>query len=307
MNSATAFAPATCGNVGVGFDTLGLALPHRGDTVTARHSDTPGVAITLIEGANLPLDAANNTAAIAAAGVLALAGVPDTGVTLELRKGTPIGSGLGSSAASAAAAATAVIRLLGAPLRKLDLIGPCLDAETAVSGRHADNAAPAILGGLVLVRSTDPLDVVRLPVPAALHIAVATPDHQLLTRESRLAVPHELPQAECVARTAAIAAFVAGCYAGDLTLIARSMSELDGVARARLNLIPGSPWVVEAALDAGALGANISGAGPSMFALCRSAESAERVAAAMADAFSRAGLASTTLTGPADAPGARRA
>ncbi len=306
LAEVTAFAPATVANLGPGFDILGLALAGAGDRVTARRADEPGVRLTAIEGDGgaLPGDAARNTAGIAALATLRLAGL-EVGVELVLEKGLPIGSGLGSSAASAAAAAYAVNQLLGAPLRRSELIGPCLEAESAVSGRHADNVAPALLGGLVLVRALDPLDVVRLPLPPALTVAVVTPAISLSTRKAREVLPRDVPLASLVANTANVAALVAACHSGDLGLIARCISDAV-VTPARVGLIPGSEAVMAAAIAAGALGTSISGAGPSLFALCRSLQSAAEVGAAMQAAFAGAGLAASLLVSPADCPGARR-
>lgn len=302
----TAFAPATVANLGPGLDVLGLALAAPGDRVTARLASGSGVTLAAVtgDGGVLPLDPAKNTAGIAALATLSLAGV-DTGVSLTLEKGMAIGSGLGSSAASAAAAAYAVNLLIGSPLRKIELVGPCLDAETAVAGRHGDNVAPALLGGLILVRSIDPLDLVRLPVPESVVVAVVTPKMELSTRAARAALPTDVPLASLVRNTANVAALVGACYSGDLALLGRSLN--DAVATpARAPLIPGCSAVIEAALDAGALGSSISGAGPSIFALCRSERSADEVAAAMVAAFAAVGLHASAIVSPADCPGARR-
>ncbi len=306
----TAFAPATVANLGVGFDVLGLALNGPGDTVAARLSDAPGIRITRATSAipgesSLTTDPTKNTAAIAAHEVLALAGV-ELGVELEIVKGLPIGSGMGSSAASAAAAAFAVNSLLGSPLRKSELIEPCMAAEAVVSGRHADNVAPALLGGLILIRSLHPLDVVRLPVPEGLRIVVVSPRFELLTKVSRAALPKEVPVAEVNRRTAAIAAFISACHSNDLGLLARSMTPSDFVTIARTPLIPGGDRVIAAALSAGAIASSISGSGPSIFALCRSLHDAVQVKAAMQRAFKDAGLESTAHESAADCPGARR-
>ena len=301
-----AFAPATVANLGPGFDVLGVALSGAGDTVTARIGDAPGVRIVRIEGDGeaLPRDAALNTAGIAAARTLELAGI-SSGVELTLHKGLPLGSGLGSSAASAAAAAYAVDCLFGSPVRKADLVGPCLAAEAAVSGRHADNVAAALLGGLVLVRRVDPLDIVRLPVPEGLTVVVVTPRHEVSTREARAVLPATVDLSAHVRASADLAAFVGACFSGDLALLARSIND-DIVTPARAALVPGCLEVIRAALDAGALGSAISGSGPSIFALCRSPHSAEATAAAMIAAFSRAGLPATSIVSGADAPGVRR-
>lgn len=302
-----AFAPATVANLGPGFDLLGLALIGPGDTVVARASSAPGVTIAAIhgDGGALPLDPTRNTAGIAATLTLKRAGI-EAGVELELLKGLPIGSGLGSSAASAAAAALAVNLLVGAPLRKAELIVPCIEAEAAVAGRHADNVAPALLGGLVLIRSLDPLDVIRLPVPAGLTLAVVTPRFALDTRQSRAALPATVPLDAAVRNTANVAAIVSACFSGDMGLLSRAMDD-HIVTPARAPLIPGCDAVIAAALAAGAIGSSISGSGPSIFALCRSERSARDAAAAMSEAFKDFGLDSSAIISPADCPGAREA
>ncbi len=302
-----AFAPATVANLGTGFDVLGLALLGPGDTVLARRVPGTGVRIAAVhgDGGRLPLEPERNTAGIAAIATLARAGI-DAGVELEVTKGLPLGSGMGSSAASAAAAAYAVNLLLGSPLRRAELVAPCVEAEAAVSGRHADNVAPALLGGMVLVRSVDPPDIVRLPVPAGLVLTVVTPQHEVSTRDARAALPADVPLAQMVRTSANLGAFVSACFSGDLGLLARAL-EPDVVTAARARLIPGCLDVLAAARDAGALGASISGSGPSLFALCRSERSAHEVAVAMRAAFRRAGLESSAVFSPADCPGAREA
>lgn len=303
--SVRVFAPATVANLGSGFDVLGLALMEPGDTVIARRTGERGVRVVAVTGddGRLPLDAARNTAGIAAARTLARAGI-DAGIELELHKGLPLGSGLGSSGASAVAAAYATNLLLGSPLRKAELIEPCVDAEAAVAGRHADNVAPALLGGLILIRSLDPPDFVRLPVPEGLTIAVVSPKHEVNTRDARAALPAGVPLEHMVANTANLAAFVSACFSGDLGLLARAMED-HVVTPARARLIPGCLDVIDAALGAGALGSSISGSGPSMFAVCRSERSAGDAARAMQAAFARAGLESSAILSPADCPGVR--
>jgi homoserine kinase len=299
------FAPATVANLGPGFDVLGLAVAGPGDVVTARRSATRGIRLVAVRGAEgLPTDAATNTAGIAAKAVLARSGL-DAGIDLELDKGLPSGSGLGSSATSAAAAALAVNLVLGSPLRKAELLEPCLEAEAAVSGRHGDNVAPALLGGIVLVRSLDPPDLIRLPAFPGLHVAVVTPDLHLATREARAALPDRVPLADLVATTANLAGLVTALHSGDAALLSRSMHD-PVVTPARIGLIPGAADALDAARDAGALGASISGAGPSLFALCRSERSAAGAAEAMERAFAAAGHDATRIVSPAEAPGARK-
>lgn len=304
-NEIRAFAPATVANLGPGFDVLGLAVQSPGDVVVAREAARPGVHIVDITGddGRLPRDAERNTAGIAARFTLERAGV-DMGVELEIHKAMPIGSGLGSSAASAAAAAFAVNALIGSPLRRRELIAPCVEGEAAVAGRHADNVAPALLGGLVLVRSVEPLDVLRLPVPKGLVVVVVTPDFELPTRLAREVLPEMIPLSARVRAAADIATFVAACYSSDLSLLARCVRD-DIVTPARAALIPGAHEAMAVAQDVGALAASVSGAGPSIFALCHSFAVARRVATAMVGAFERAGLQSSTVVSPAECPGAR--
>ena len=304
MEEITAFAPASVSNLGPGFDVLGMALGGIGDEVTVRRSSESGVRIARIEGDDgvLPRLAARNTAGVAAMATLELAGVA-VGLELDLRKGLPIGSGLGSSAASAVAAAFATNALIGGPLRKRDLIGPCLEAEGLVSGRHGDNVAPSLLGGLVLVRSLDPLDLVRLPVPEGLWLAVVTPKFILETRHARGVLPKEVPLQAMVANSANLGAFVTACHTSDLTLLSRAIVD-DVVAPCRMALIPGAQEAVEVALAGGALGSSVSGAGPSVFALCRSRSHALEVGGTMVQAFADAGQESRCHVALADCPGA---
>lgn len=305
MDELKVFAPGTVANLGPGFDVLGLALEQPGDTVAVRRTGKPGISIASIEGdaGALPWEPEKNTAGIAALEVLRRAGSRE-GVELNVTKGLPLGSGLGSSAASAAAAAVGVNRLLGDPLTQLDVIACCVEAETVVSGRHADNVAPAVLGGLVLVRTVDPLDVRRLPVPPELHIVVVTPVFELSTRVAREVLPDKVSMGTLVQNSANLSALIHALHSNDLELLGRALDDKI-VTPARSPLIPGCDRVLEAARQAGALGSSISGAGPSVFALCASKNGTDVVATAMRDAFSGAGLASSSVVSPADCPGAR--
>ena len=306
--SATVFAPATVSNLGMGFDVIGLALKEPGDIVTVRldregESDIRIVNVSGLCANHIPREAEKNTAAIAARATLARAGV-QASLEIELHKGIPGGSGIGSSGASAAAAAFATNEVLGAPLRTFDLVEPCVEAEEAVAGRHADNVAASLIGGLIIVRSLDPLDLVRPPVPEGLWIVVVTPEYEMLTREAREVLPEVVPLASVVRHSADIAGFVSACYTGDLNLLSRCIND-DIIEPVRSQLIPGAQAAIDAALASGALGSSISGSGPSIFALCHSVESAHDVAAAIRDAFMAVELESTTLISLTDAPGAR--
>lgn len=305
LDEATVFAPATVANLGLGFDILGLALNEPGDTVVVRRTAGDRVVIASVtgDGGRLPMEAERNTAGIAAKATLQRAGV-SLGIEIELHKCMPLGSGLGSSAASAAAAAYATNLLLGSPLRKQQLIPACVEAEATVSGRHADNVAPALLGGLLLIRSVDPLDVVRLPVPAGLMVVVVTPEFELLTRDARRVLPEHVGLGDLVRNTANIAALVSSCYSGDLGLLSRCVPDAVVTPR-RAALIPGGASVIEAALQAGALGSSISGSGPSIFALCHSQRCAEEVGEAMVETFAQANMPASLVISSADCPGAR--
>jgi homoserine kinase len=299
------FAPGTVANLGPGFDVLGLALEQPGDTVVVRRSVASGVTIASIagDGGVLPREADKNTAGIAAMEVLRRAD-SQLGVELDVVKGMPLGSGLGSSAASAAAAAVGVNRLLGDPLTPLDLVACCVEAEAVVSGRHADNVAPAVLGGLVLVRTLDPLDVHRLPIPPNLYVVVVTPVFELPTRVAREALPDRVPLGTLVQNSANLSALIHALHSNDIELLGRALVDKI-VTPARIPLIPGCDRVIEAARDAGALASSISGSGPSVFALCASNERTDAVAAAMSEAFSGAGLKSSAVVSAADCPGAQ--
>lgn len=305
MDRVEAFAPATVANLGPGFDVLGLALEGLGDRVIADHADGP-LRVIAIEGdhGRLPLDIAANTAGIAARETLKLAGHSGDGIALTVRKGLPIGSGLGSSAASAVAAAWAVNVLIGSPLSRAELVPACLAAEAAVSGRHADNLAPSLFGGLVLVRRLDPLDLVHLPVPAGLQIVVVTPAFELATKAARAALPPVLAMADVVQNAADLGALVAACHANDAALFGRSLNDVIATP-ARLPLIPGGVEALAAARSFGALGMGISGAGPSVFAVVDSIAGATLVGEGMRAAFANAGLAATVHVSSLAAPGVK--
>ena len=285
-----AFAPATVANVGSGFDVLGFAVDQPGDTVEARRRAGGGVTLLEVtgDGGRLPRDG-SNTAVVAARTLLEKLGEP-FGVDLVLRKGMPLASGLGSSAASAAAALLAVNRLAADPLAAEELLPCALAAERVAAGAgHADNVAPALLGGFVLIRSTAPLDLVRLPVPDGLAVALLSPDVEIPTEAARRILRKRIPLADAVSQWGNLAALVASLYAGDLALMGRSLHDL--VAEpVRAVLIPGFAAVKQAALRAGAIGCSISGAGPAVFALAASLASAKEVAEAMRTAFADAGL-----------------
>ena len=304
--AVTAFAPGSIGNVGPGLDILGLAVAGDGDAVRAEWLDQPGLRILDPGHPELPLEADRHAAGLAASAVLKRVGdaaAARRGIGLTVRKGLPLSGGQGGSAASAVAGAVSVNALLGRPLDHVQLIEACLDAEEAVAGRHADNIAPSLLGGLVLIRSMDPLDLVQLPVPADLHIVLAKPEQRMRTAEARAVLPREVPRAVALHQAAQVAAMVAAFALEDYELLARSVD--DRIAEpVRAGLLPGFAEAKAAALAAGALGSSISGSGPTAFALARGRESAERIATAMAGAYRERGTGCVVRVGPVDRSGA---
>ena len=300
------FAPASASNLGPGFDVLGLALERPGDVVEAELATTPGVEIVEVTGADsLTTDPEGNVAGIAARAALRRLGSDAPGVRLWLHKQMPLASGLGSSAASSVAAAMAVNELFARRLSQMEVIGCALDGETAVSGgSHADNVAPSMLGGIVLIRSCSPLDLVPLPVPADLRIVIVHPHTTVNTGAARrLVANRRFEIGEAVANLGNVAALVSALYQGDLELLGRSVSDVL-VEPVRAPLVPAFAEVKAAALAAGAAGCSISGSGPSMFAFAPSDAAAEHIAAAMQAVLDDAGVSSTPYVGPVNTRGA---
>ncbi len=299
----TVFAPGSVGNIGPGLDVLGLAVAGAGDWVTAELLDVRGIELRDPGHPELPSDPARHSAALAAQAVLHRAG-GNNGLALWVLKGLPLSGGQGGSAASAVAGAVAANECLGRPLGARALLESCLEAEAAVAGRHADNLAPSLLGGIVLVRSTDPPDVVTLPTPAGLTVVLVHPAQRMRTADARLALPEAVTRAVAIHQMAQVGAIVAALYSGDLSLLGRALD--DRIAEpARAPLLPGFVAAKRAALEAGALGASISGSGPTAFALSDGHAGGERIGFAMAAAYAAAGIECAVRVEGVDAEGAR--
>jgi homoserine kinase len=307
MAKVRAFAPATVSNVACGFDVLGFAVDGPGDLVAAEERAEPGVIIASLtgDGGRLPRETERNTAGVAARALLERAGLSHRGVALSIEKRMPLASGLGSSAASAVAAAVAVDALFSLGCAPAELLSCALEGEKMACGSaHADNAAPSLFGGFVLVRSNDPLEVVELPVPAGLSCALVRPHVEVETRRARQVLGDSVPLAATVRQCGNIGALVAALFRGDTGLLARSLE--DHVAEPkRAGLVPGFRAVQAAARLAGALGCSFSGSGPSIFALCASRESAETVADAMKAALDQLAIPADRLVSPVGTRGAR--
>lgn len=281
ITSVKAFAPASVANVSCGFDVLAFAIHGPGDIVEVSKRDTPGVEIAEIEGdggllpKNPPID---NTAGRAAIAMIEDLGIAEKmGFSIRIKKMMPLGSGMGSSAASSVAAVVALNELLDNPYSKGDLLQFAMQGELAASGSpHADNVSASLMGGFTLVRSQNPLDVVKLHVPEGLIAAVFHPNISISTKNTRLILRKSVQMSQAVQQWGNVGGLIAGLYTEDFDLISRSMTD-HIVEPARSILIPGFDEMKESALEKGALGFSISGAGPSVFALCRTEEDAHLI------------------------------
>lgn len=291
MKKVTAFAPATVANVSCGFDILGFAIDDLGDKVTVELSEHEGLSVRQIsgDGGKLPLEADRNTCTVAIKAMLDALGIQQ-GMEVTLEKGMPLGSGMGSSAASAAAALVAANALLGNPLEKSALIPFAMEAERMACGAaHADNVAPSILGGFVLIRGYDPLDVVKLPVPEGLYCTLIHPHLELKTADSRSVLRQQISLKEATVQSGNIAGLIAGLYQSDYGLISRSLKDVIAEP-SRALLIPGFYELREAIMQHGALGSGISGSGPTIFILSQGKHIALQAADEGKKVFEKIGL-----------------
>ena len=289
MKEIKIFSPATIANLSCGFDVLGLCLDNIGDEMIIRKSDEKGVRITKIVGANLPLEAEKNVAGVAALAMLEQ-WETDFGFDIEIYKNIKAGSGIGSSAASAAGAVFGINELLGRPFDTKNLIPFAMRGEKLASGSaHADNVAPALLGGFTLVRSYSPLDVIRIESPTELYATVIHPQIELKTEDARSILKQNVSLKSAITQWGNVGGLVAGLYTSDYDLIGRSLHD-DIVEPLRSVLIPGFSAIKNTAMQNGALGSGISGSGPSIFALSRGENTAQKVATAMSEVYSQMNL-----------------
>lgn len=299
------FAPATVANVVCGFDVLGFAVHEPGDEVIMRLTGAPGVRITRITGddGRLPLDAAKNTVSASVQHFLSHLGRTDLGVEIELHKKMPIGSGLGSSAASTVAGLFAINTLLGQPLSRAELVPFAMKGEELACGTgHADNVAPSILGGFVLIRSYDPLDIIPLPTPEGLHCAIIFPEVDVPTRDARQMIRSKVLLKDAVTQWGNVAGLVSGLYRNDFDLIGRSMQDVL-IEPTRSILIPDFYKMRELALEKGAIGFGISGSGPSVFAFTPNPETAVAITDAIEAHLSGLRIACKTYVSPINTTG----
>jgi len=284
------FSPATVANVSCGFDVLGFALDTIGDEMVVRKAPQKGIKITKIIGQDLPLEISKNVAGVAALTMLKETNL-DFGFEIEINKQIKPGSGIGSSAASSAGAVWAINKLIGSPFNNLDLVRFAMEGEKLASGTaHADNVAPALFGGFTLIRSYNPLDIIKIPTPKNLMATVIHPQIEIKTSDARKLLRETVTLKNATKQWANVGGLISGLYANDYNLIGRSLKDYIAEPE-RSKLIPGFDNVKQACLNAGALGCGISGSGPSIFALCNGEKTAIKVSEAMENIYSKIGIA----------------
>ncbi|MFK5959071.1 MAG: homoserine kinase [Lutibacter sp.] len=289
MNELTIFSPATIANISCGFDVLGLALDTVGDEMTIRKVSQKGVRITKIIGQNLPKETHKNVAGVAALALLAEI-ESNFGFEIEIDKRIKPGSGIGSSAASSAGAVWAINELLGKPFNPLDLVRFAMEGERLASGvAHADNVAPALFGGFTLVRSYEPLDIIKINTPSELFATVIHPQIEIKTSDARNILKTTVPLKDAIKQWGNVGGLISGLYTNDYELIGRSLEDYI-IEPIRSILIPAFDKVKEESINTGALGCGISGSGPSIFALSKGKEIATKVAETMKLVYDKVGI-----------------
>lgn len=289
MKEIKIFCPATIANVSCGFDVLGLCLDSIGDEMIVRTTKTPGIKISKITGQDLPLNPEKNVAGVAAIELLKNMEI-ESGFEIEIHKKIKPGSGIGSSAASAAGVVFAINELLGRPFSKTELVSFAMQGEALASGAaHADNVAPALFGGFTLVRSYQPLDVVKIHTPSELYATVVHPQIEVKTADSRSVLKQNVPLKKAIIQWGNLAGLISGLYTEDYGLISRSLHD-EIVEPLRSVLIPGFDEVKAACIKQGALGSGISGSGPSVFALSKGRQTAGKVAGVMSSIYDNYGV-----------------
>ena len=284
MNEIKLFCPATIANLSCGFDVLGLCLDNVGDEMVIRKSAQKGIRITKIIGADLPLETENNVSGVAGLALLETVNT-DFGFEIEIYKNIKAGSGIGSSAASSAGAVFGINALLGYPYSTKDLVQFAMQGEKLACGNaHADNVAPALLGGFTLVRSYNPLDIIKIESPSELYATVVHPQIELKTSDARSVLKQTVSLKSAIMQWGNVGGLIAGLYTQDYDLIGRSLHD-EIVEPLRSVLIPGFDLIKQAALENGALGSGISGSGPSIFALSKGKKTAGKIAKAMSAVY----------------------
>ena len=276
MEAIRIFSPATVANVGCGFDVLGFCLDKVGDEMVVKKSAQKGIIITKIEGFELPYDVHKNVAGVSALAMYSELDV-DFGFEIEIHKKIKPGSGIGSSAASAVGSVFGMNFLLGNPFKKIELIKFAMKGEAIASKiEHADNIAPAVLGGFTLVKQSNPLEVIQLPYPDALHAVIVHPQIEIKTADSRAVLPKTIPLSDAISQWSNVGSLVHALHTSDYNLIGKSLKDVV-IEPYRSKLIPKFNNLRKISLESGALGCSISGSGPSIFSLCKGLENAKKV------------------------------
>jgi homoserine kinase len=289
MNEIKIFCPATIANLSCGFDVLGLCLETAGDEMIIRKSALKGIRITKIVGADLPLETEKNVAGVAALAMLEKVQTA-FGFEIEIYKNIKAGSGIGSSAASSAGAVFGINELLGRPFTRKELVVFAMQGEKLASGNaHADNVAPALLGGFVLVRSSNPLDLIKIESPPELYATVVHPQIELKTSDARSILKQNVSLKNAIIQWGNLGGLIAGLFTKDYDLIGRSLHD-EIIEPVRSVLIPGFDLIKQNALKNGALGSGISGSGPSIFALSKGKETAEKIGKVMSEVYDKINL-----------------
>ena len=286
MNEVKVFCPATIANLNCGFDILGVCLDGIGDEMIIRKTSNKEIKITKITGADLPFETEKNVAGVAA---LALVNELETdyGFEIEIHKKIKAGSGIGSSSASAAGAVFGINELLGNPYTKNQLVHFAMKGEALASGsEHADNVGPCLLGGFTLIRGYNPLDIVKIDSPDNLFAVVLHPHIEIKTADARAVLSPTITLKNAIIQTGNLGGLIAGLYTKNYDLIGRSLQDVL-IEPLRKHLIPNFTEIKNTAIQNGALGAGISGAGPSIFALCNGHNNAQMVATAMRNNFEK--------------------
>ena len=307
MKEIRVFAPATVANVVCGFDVLGFAVNEPGDEVTMRLVDAPGVRLLKITGddGRLPLDSAKNTVSASVQHYLSHLNRSDVGVEIELHKKMPIGSGLGSSSASTVAGLFAINQLMGNLLTAKELVPFAMKGEELACGYgHADNVAPALMGGFVLIRSYEPLDLIALPTPSNLFAAIVYPEVDVPTKDARQMIRAKVLLKDAVTQWGNVAGLVSGLFLNDIDLVGRSMKDVL-IEPTRSILIPGFETLRALAMENGAVGFGISGSGPSVFALTKDEAIARKITTLQQAHLKKLNINSNTYVSSVNAEGPR--
>lgn len=289
MNEIKIFSPATVANVACGFDVLGFCLDSVGDEMVIRKIDKKGIYIAKIEGFDLPYEAELNVAGVSALAMYEAA-KPDCGFEIEIYKNIKPGSGIGSSAASAVGSVFGMNELLGRPYNKTQLTEFAIKGEALASKcEHADNLAPAMFGGFTLVKSISPLEILEIPSPEDLYATIIHPQIEIKTSEARAILPKDIPLKDAITQWANFGSLIHGLHTGNFELLKKSLHDVV-IEPYRSKLIPHYKEVKKEVLLAGALGAGISGSGPSIFSLSKGVETAKNIEVAMRNVYSKTGI-----------------